>query len=367
MGVAANGMDGLGGPEDAAALPARSRQGAIRRRRPRGRGRDQSRGRRRRPGSHRLRPRPPAGGRRHGSRDGRGLGTRPRRHSCEPLLHLAGEPRRLCRRSRARRGCTEAPVHQPAADPERDRAALSRRPAHSGHQRIHDVVLDPGAALRPDIHLADGRRPAVKSASHRARRRRRLRLQARRVRRGGNRGRPRQEARRPGQVDRDPQRELPGHDPRPRPDPGCRDHRDARRYGTRPQGRPDHEHGCLSATAHPLHPAARPVYVPRHLQVRGPRPVVYGSVHEQDADRRLSRRWPSRGDLCDRADHGRARQRTGHGTARIASQELDRAGRVPLHDRGWARVRLRRLREGHGTGHRAFRVRRPAARAAGSP
>ena len=68
---------------------------------------------------------------------------------------------------------------------------------------------------------------------------------------------------------------------------------------------------------------------------------VHGRVHEHDADRRLPRRRPARGDLRDRADDGPARARARDGPARAAAQELHLG--VPGHARLRADDRHRRL------------------------
>ena len=68
---------------------------------------------------------------------------------------------------------------------------------------------------------------------------------------------------------------------------------------------------------------------------------VQGRVHEHDADRRLPRRRPPRGDLRDRADDGRAGRQARDGSARAPPQELHQG--VPGDDRLRPDDRLRRL------------------------
>ena len=78
---------------------------------------------------------------------------------------------------------------------------------------------------------------------------------------------------------------------------------------------------------------------------------VHGCLHAHDADRRVPRRGPARGDLRDRAGDGRARDRARDGSARAAPPELHH--RVPGDDRVRAHDRLGRLQ----------RLARPGARA----
>ena len=69
-------------------------------------------------------------------------------------------------------------------------------------------------------------------------------------------------------------------------------------------------------------------------------------LHEQDADRCLSRCRPSRGDLFRRARYGHAGRRDRHGSGRSPSQELHCEGQVPVPDTDGRGLRLGRLREG---------------------
>ena len=74
------------------------------------------------------------------------------------------------------------------------------------------------------------------------------------------------QARPAGQVDRVAQRELPGHHPRPRPDPGHRDRGEEGRHAARPEGRAARRHGRLPAARHAGRADPRRVHVPGHLQ-----------------------------------------------------------------------------------------------------
>ena len=68
---------------------------------------------------------------------------------------------------------------------------------------------------------------------------------------------------RAGQVDRDAQRGLPGHDSRPRPDPGDRARSDGRGEDHRGSDEADRRDGCVSPARDAGHPAARRVAVRR--------------------------------------------------------------------------------------------------------
>ena len=73
---------------------------------------------------------------------------------------------------------------------------------------------------------------------------------------------------------------------------------------------------------------------------------AHRSLHQQDADRCLSRRRPPRSDLLRRARDGHARARAENGSGRTAAQELHQAASVSLRDANGRRLRLGRLREG---------------------
>ena len=122
------------------------------------------------------------------------------------------------RRGRVRRGRRRgrAARRQP---PHRRRADRAARGARRLPRRLADAVdLDPGAALRAAVPGDPARDERGAGARDRARGRRRLRLQAPGVRRGGPRLLVLAQARAPGEVDRDADREHGGHPPGPRPD-----------------------------------------------------------------------------------------------------------------------------------------------------
>ena len=189
------------GHQGARALRAGVGQGPVQRRRRCGGGRgDACAGDRCRGGGRGHRDRAP---RRHRpGASGEGRGADPRRPGDE--LGRALEPRRRRRPVDLRLGAggRAGAVRAAAADPERDRATRVSRVRRAGDGRVDPRVghADPahreGHAVRRDRHRgaeAPGDRPG---------RRRRLRLEAQRLRRGGARARPRAEARAPGEVDR---------------------------------------------------------------------------------------------------------------------------------------------------------------------
>ena len=118
-----------------------------------------------------------------------------------------------------RRGRRQAAPRQPAADPEPDGDPRRHRLVQPGHRRVHDLDVQPDAAhpAAAARQLRDGH-PGAQAPLHQPGRGRRLRLQDLLLRRHGPRPARQQGDRRPpGQVGRGPARELPEHDPRPRP------------------------------------------------------------------------------------------------------------------------------------------------------
>ena len=110
-------------------------------------------------------------------------------------------------------------------------------------------------------------------------------------------------------------------------------------------------------------PGPRRVDVQRDLQV-GRLPVqLHHGADQQDVGGRLPRRRPARGDVRRRTPHGRARRRGRQGPARDPRDELDQAGRVPVHHGRGHDLRLRQLRGRHGQGQGDVRLRRAAGRA----
>ena len=68
---------------------------------------------------------------------------------------------------------------------------------------------------------------------------------------------------------------------------------------------------------------------------------VHRRVHQHDDHRRLSGRRPARGDVRDRAHHGRARRRDRRRPDGDPAAQLDQARGVPVHDGGRARPTTR--------------------------
>ena len=226
-------------------------QGALRRRRRRGRGRREprareGRGRARRgrlraaPGRHRRR----GGGERLRARSSTTSTTRTARYT---WTLQSGEIDKALRRGG---GHGEGALPPAAADPERDRAAERARAAGARDRRVHDVVGDAGAAHRARDPLRHDGDPGDEAPRHRAGRRRRVRLEAQRLRRGGSLPRARTAARASGQVDRGALGGLPRDHPRPRRHPGDRARGDRRRedHGRpRPSRRPPWARTCSSS------------------------------------------------------------------------------------------------------------------------
>ena len=113
-----------------------------------------------------------------------GAAAAPRGGAGQPLPHDRAQDRGLRRRLRrgARQGLADDRQPAPLAGP--DRAARRGRRLDHLERRAHVLHLDAGAALRAHVRLGDLRHPRVEGARDRARRRRRLRLEDRRLRRG---------------------------------------------------------------------------------------------------------------------------------------------------------------------------------------
>ena len=215
--------------------------------------------------------------------------------------------RRRRRRLREARGHRQGALPPAAADPERDRAARRHRayePA-TGEYTLWSATQIPHI-LRFWLAIVLGD-PGGEAPGDRPRRRRRLRLEAERLRRGGARARPRQAARAPGQVDRGA---LGGY--------LATIHGRDRPAGDRARGDED---GKIRGVRAKLVVGAGRLPAARHAGTPLLGGWVYGGcydieaydlevrrrLHEHDPDRRLPRRRPPRGDVRDRAGDGRAR------------------------------------------------------------
>ena len=95
---------------------------------------------------------------------------------------------------------------------------------------------------------------------------------------------------------------------------------------------PARRHGRLPPARHARHPAARRLPLRRRLRpARRLRLRVHVGVHHDDADRRLPRRRPSRGDVRHRAGDGRPRREDRRRPARAAPAQLHPHRVVPVH------------------------------------
>ena len=292
--------------------PARQGQGAPRgRRRRRGGGRDpRPRQGRRRAGRGRLGA--AAGRDRPARRDGGRRPARARRlrHQRVERLglregQLARSPQvvqALLRRPRPRED--QAPLPAAAAHPERHGAARGGRGAERGDGRVHDVHRQPDPphrADRPGHHLRHRRGQAARGGPGRGRR---LRIEARHVRRGVDLPRPGAAAEPPDQVDGGALGGLRGHDPRARP---LHRHGDGRHARRRPEGRA--RDGLLRGRRlppdrDPRHPDALGLALRGPLRRRGLRLRVHQHLHPHHAHRRLPRGGAPRGHVRRRADDG---------------------------------------------------------------
>ena len=270
-------------------------------------------------------------------------GRHPRRRGHEQDVHLGAQDRRGGgrRRVRGRRAHREGALHPAAAHPDGHGATCGRRGAGTV-RRGDDALLGDADPAHPQDH--DGhhpRHPRAPRAGRGPQGRRRLRLEAQRVRRGAAVRGAGQEARRARPLERGPHRERPGHHPGPRADPG---HRAGRRRERPADGRPGPaavRHGCVPAARHPGHPAARRLPLRRRLRHPGGlRLQLHVGVHEHDPDRRLPRRGPARGHLRHRAGHGRAGRQGRAGSDGAAAAQLHPGRAVPLHRLQRAGVRL---------------------------
>ena len=235
------------------------------------------------------------------------------------------------------------------------------------------VVVDPPAVRRRRhaVHVdADPPRPQGDGCRHarRARapvargrpgRRRRLRRQARRVRRGAAVRRAVTQARRAGALERDPLGEHRRHHPGARPDPAHRARRRLQRQADRRSGPPHRRHGRLPAADHAGHPDPRGLPVRRCVRpAEGVRLLVHRRVHQPHPDRRLPRRRAPRGDVRHRAGHGLARRCSGRRPARAPTSQLHPQGPVPVRGVHRARLRLGRPRCSRHHRRRHDRLRR---------
>ena len=253
-------------------------------------------------------------GRREGAR--RRRAARPLRPRHERVLRVEARDGRRTGRDRRRGRRRHAPVLPAAADPERDGAARGAR-GRGADRRGHALVGDPDPAHPPLHDAARARDPRVEDARDRARRRRRLRLEARRVRRGVPGGRAREAARASREVDGGAERELRRDDPRPRRRPRAHVRGDEGREDHGRQVRGAVRDGRVSPARDARDPAPRRVDLLRPVRDPELQRHVHRRLHEHDADRRVSRCRTAGGDVRARADDGRARRRARHGPVEL--------------------------------------------------
>ena len=139
---------------------------------------------------------------------------------------------------------------------------------------------------------------------------------------------------------------LRRHDARPRHPRLRRSRGEARRHRARPEAAADRRHRRLQHAADGGHPDAHDDDGERDLQHSGDPHHAHRGVHQQDADRCLSRRRPSRSDLLRRARDGHARARAEDGSGGAPPKELHPAASVSVRDADGRGLRLGRLREG---------------------
>ena len=243
----------------------------------------------------------------------RGRAVRPRRdprrarHQHELHLEPARRGPRGCRRRGVRRGRPhrQRALHPTAPDPDGD-GDTGRAGDAAAVRRRDDVVLGhPGPPHLEGDGGADARHPRAPHAGGRTVCRRRLRLEAQRLRRGTVVRGARPQARCPGALERGTLREHDGDDPRSRPGTEDRARRRCRRQAHRDPCPPARRHGRLPATRDAGHPVARRLPLRRGVRpAQGLRLLVHLGVHDDDAHRRLPRRRTPRGDVRDRAGDG---------------------------------------------------------------
>ena len=328
----------------------------------------------RRPGADRGRLRPAAGGDHPPAEPGAGRPGDPGRQgrqAGQPRLPLGGG-----RQGRHRPGLRQGrpgghlrdllPPLPPGPDGDL-RLRGRRQPGHRQGHHLHDL---PGPARPPDGVRA-GHRPArAPDPDHLARHRRRLRQQGAHLPRLRGRHRGLAAARAAGQVDRGPHRQPDLDRVRPRLLHEGRAGPGRRRQDARPAGQHAVRPG-LRLRRRPAEQAQGRSVPHRHRLLRhprGPRGHRRG-LHQQGPRRgRLPLLVPGhRGLVLHRAPRPDGRLRARGRPGRAAPQELHPARAVPLYLGHRLRVRLGRLRDGHGQGPGDARLRGPQGRAGPGP
>ena len=203
-------------------------------------------------------------------------------------------PRASPRRSPPAPRIVKSQQLQPAHHADLDGDARLRRRLGHVDRRGDALHVHAGAAFRANVRGRHQRDVRVEGARGRARRRRRVRLEAELLPRGVPPLRRLEGRRRAGEVDRGSQREHPRHHPRPRPVAVVRGRRRRRRQDPRAEVPRRAEQRRLPAAADAVDLA--PDAVRGAGPVRDPARVDHDrpGVHAHHADRRLPRRRPAR-------------------------------------------------------------------------
>ena len=274
-------------------------------------------------------------------------------------LHLGAVQRRRRQGVRRGPGGGQGALLPPAADPQRDRAPRGRRPADPRPGRVHRLVGHPDPAHPQGAAGPHPRHQRGQDPGGRPRRRRRLRLQAERLRRGVRSALA--VARRLGLPVKWTEERSEGylatiHGRDVIQDMEVAATEEGKTLGFRVKLYADF--GAYLQLVTPGIPILgawlyHGVYQGQAYSLRGHR-----GVHQQDPDRRLPRRRPAGGDLRGRADHGRAGPPGRQGPGRDPRDELHPAVRRGPRGPVRAVVRLRQLPGHHGQGQAAGRLRR---------
>ena len=244
-----------------------------------------------------------------------------------------------------------------------------RRLVRQDQGRAHAVGHVPGAARHPHGRLADLEDSRAQDPRHRARYRRRLRQQGRRLSGLHLRDRRLDRDRPAGEMGRGPHREPLDHRVRARLPHGDGNRRHQGRQGDRAallhHRRPRRvrrlrQRHQMAGRAVQHHHAARTTSRPRMLGRR--------RLHQQGAGRRrLSLLVPRhRGGLLHRARHGHHGAEARHGSGRVPDEEPDPARAVPLHVGVRLGIRFRRLSDRPEQGDGDGRLQEAARRAEGA-
>ena len=312
--------------------------------------------------------RPAAGGGRSRTGDDRQAHGDPPRLSEQPCGGPRAERHRRCarffgdrqhrgRQGVCRRGSGDQPAHdEPSPGAERDGAARRDRALGAGQGVDDDLVVDAEPAHSQDDDRGDERPRTAPGPCHRAGSGRRLRRQDQHLRRGVRGVGGVEATGHADQVDRRSIGSVRRHHARPRHHRLHRHCREARRQGAGPEDAADCRHRRLQHAADRRHSDPDDVDGERHLRHSRHSHDADGGLHQQDADRRVSRRGPPGSDLLRRARDGHACARAEDGSGRAAAEEFHSVGQVPVPDADGRGVRLGQLRGGPRCGAEGWRI-----------